>query len=129
MATARDQYKSSSSSMDENYENPYYIEPEKKSKFRQMTNDIKTSIRDSMKSIQNQISNNFSKQLNWLTLIVTFITLITVVIIIFCSSGNENAFYYTLVQYITISIFFVILFSYFFLNIFWSNGKLKDSYK
>lgn len=77
-----------------------------------------------LNEFKSKITSDFNKQLNTLTLFVCFITILVLLVILCFSSYIQNSsFYFSLIQYVAIGIFSLILISYFTLGFFWYKKK------
>lgn len=95
---------------------------------RSLLHNIRDYSSRKLSSFKKKITNNFNEKLNFLTTIAFAITLIIMLVIIFFSGFiNDNPLYFSLIQYISIGIFFILFMSYYGLAYFWLRNKEKKN--
>jgi predicted ferric reductase len=79
-----------------------------------LTDNINENYKDKMSSDLKGFMNNFSSKLSILSFATCFITLfILIVLLIINSFFTTNDVFYNIIQYISITIFFTIMLSYY----------------
>jgi len=73
-----------------------------------------------LNDFKSKITSDFNKQLNMLTLFVCMITIVVLLIVLcFSNMMSNSSFYFSIIQYVSIGIFSLVLISYFVLAFFW----------
>lgn len=86
--------------------------------------NIKEYSRSKLDAFKRAITKNFNTKLNLLTTIACILTLVIMLVMIFFTGFvNDKPLYFSLIQYISIGIFSVLLISYYCLAYFWLRNK------